>query len=86
MKQYFIEQTDTFSGEANYSWVNRYLVSANTARGAMWKVSRETGYPARLVMDSGDMRRYDVPGCAICYFVTEAEGTEADKYNRLILL
>ena len=25
---YFVEMTDTFGGEANYSWVNRFLVNA----------------------------------------------------------
>lgn len=39
MNKYFIEQTDTFGGEANYSWVRRYIVLAKTERGAMRKVA-----------------------------------------------
>lgn len=35
---YFIEMTDTFGGDANYCWVNRFIVSASTPRGAMRRV------------------------------------------------
>ena len=39
---YFIEMTDTFGGEANYCWFNRFLVSASTPRGAMRRVCART--------------------------------------------
>ena len=68
-EQFFVEMTDTFGGEANYSWVNRYLVTASSARGAMRKVSKETGYPAKLDYSTGDSWRYNVPGHCICFFV-----------------
>ena len=29
---YFVEVTDTFGGEVNYSWVRRYLVRAKSIR------------------------------------------------------
>jgi len=47
--QYFIEMTDTFSGEANYCWVNRFIVSASTPRGAMRRVTARTGDLAPIV-------------------------------------
>ena len=28
--QFFVEMTDTYGGEANYSWVNRFLVTASS--------------------------------------------------------
>lgn len=37
------EYTDTFGGEANYSWVNRCEVEANTERGIVQKVKAEFG-------------------------------------------
>lgn len=42
---YFIEMTDTFGGEANYCWVNRFIVSASSPRGAMRRVCARTGDP-----------------------------------------
>lgn len=74
MKQkFFIEMTDTYSGEANYCWVNRFLVTASTMRGAMRKVARETGTSVHKVMDCGDFQRWDAQGACICYFVNDCE-------------
>jgi hypothetical protein len=81
--QFFIEMTDTYGGEANYSWVNRFLVTASSEFGAIRKVTRRTGYPARSVGNG----RYNVPRCAICYFVewVDAETTKTmiDNYSRI---
>jgi len=41
-QSFFVEITDTFGGEANYSWVKRFIVRASTFRGAISKVSKET--------------------------------------------
>ena len=41
-KFYFVELTDTFGGEANYSWVNRYKVVASSFNGAIRKVSKDS--------------------------------------------
>ena len=71
MKNYNIELTDTFNGEANYSWVKRFTVSAKTMRGAVIKANREIGYSYRKVWDDGITRRYNsLSGCT-CYFITE---------------
>jgi hypothetical protein len=74
-KKYFVEVTDTFGGEANYAWVNRYLVHATTMRGAMWKVGRHTGYRFRMGPDVGDMTRYKARGALVCAFVMEWDET-----------
>jgi len=67
---FFIEMTDTYGGEANYSWVMRFKVKAATMRGAIVKVSREAGLQGRLKKsyDLGDIVRHNVSGAAICLF------------------
>ena len=83
MKQrYFIEMTDTFGGEANYSWIRRFIVTASIFRGAMRVVTRETGYCAHKVMDCGDFARYDARGACITFFVSGIPAA-ADGANTL---
>ena len=81
--QFLVEMTDTYGGEANYSWVNRFIVSASSELGAIGKVTRRTGYRARGV----GCGRYDVPHCAICYFVEWVDADQAktlqDNYSRI---
>ena len=83
---YFIEMTDTFGGEANYCWVNRFIVSASSERGAMRKVARETGFNVRNV----GCDRWDAVGACVCYFVEwiDAADIEARKeqYSRIEVL
>ena len=62
---YYIEITDTFGGEANYCWVNRFIVRASTARGAMRRVCTHTGDRVRDV----GCDRWDAIGACVCYFV-----------------
>jgi hypothetical protein len=84
--KFFIEMTDTYGGEANYCWVNRFIVTASSERGAIGMVSKRTGYPARSV----GAGRYNVPRCAICYFVEWIDDEQAqsyiDKYSRIEVL
>lgn len=83
---YFIEMTDTFGGEANYCWVNRFLVSASSPRGAMRRVCARTGDSARSV--GGD--RWDSTRGAVCYFVEWIDAAEVadyqDRYSRIEVL
>lgn len=83
---YYIELTDTFGGEANYSWVKRFLVSAKTPLGAIRKVTRHTGHPARKEYDTGDLIRYNVPSACMCYFSIYAEEGEKEHYKDTIQL
>lgn len=85
-QMYFVEMTDTYGGEANYSWVSRFLVQSISMRGAISKVTRETGYQARLDYNCGDMARYNATSASICYFVQEAEGNEEEIYSRIVTL
>lgn len=45
--KYYFEMTDTFSGELNYCWLHRFTITAKSLRGALQKLSRETGYHFR---------------------------------------
>lgn len=81
--QYFVVMTDTYGGEANYNWVNHFLVTASSARGAISKVTRETGYHARLKCDYGDMVKYNVLGACVCYFLQHSDGEELKKYPKI---
>lgn len=68
---FFVEITDTFGGEVNYSWVTRYKVKASSFRGAISKVSRDSGLSFRKVTDYCDETRYDSKSSCICAFVSE---------------
>jgi hypothetical protein len=71
-KLFFVEYTDTFGGEANYSWASRWIVSASTARGALRKVS-----PVYWRHVGGN--RYDSVSGATCFFVDEIDADEAAR-------
>lgn len=77
---FFVEMTDTYGGEANYCWVKRFKVHASSFRGAIAKVSRETGYNFKKESDYGDMARYNALQACICAFVSGYED-ETEKYS-----
>ena len=71
---WFVELTDTFSGEANYSWVNRIKVQAKTRAQAVRRFSRDAGFTGRVCFDHDipdelGTARYNVKGAALCFFV-----------------
>lgn len=68
---FFVEMTDTFGGDANYSWVNRFKVHASTMRGAVNKLAREVGAGWHCVGDYGDQKRYDSASSCTCFFIEE---------------
>jgi len=78
MSQYKIEFTDTYGGEANYCWVDRYIVEAESLKQAMTKAKQERYYsplPRHRTSDYGDMIRIDMldsPVCAFCEYYEEA--------------
>ena len=74
MKTFNVYITDLFAGELNYSYVTKFVVTANTERGAVCKVSKEVGLNFRkqydeiyhstskltgLVVDDSDYPSYD---------------------------
>ena len=83
---FFVEMTDTFGGEANYCWVNRFLVKAKSKLGAIRKVTTETGYYARKDYDAGDIARYNSKDACICYFIQASDGEESAQYSNIKVL
>jgi hypothetical protein len=71
---YHIEVTDTFSGEANYTWKRDYIVDAVSIHGAMLAFARSEGAGWRIDYEIGGCARYNLKGACICAFVTEVEG------------
>lgn len=68
-----IEITDTFNGEANYSWVRRYKYKAKNERGAIQKLAREYGAGWRKDWSDSETTRYNLQGACICAFITLGE-------------
>ena len=81
--RYYIEMTDTYGGEANYCWVNLFIVSASTPRGAMRRVCTRTGDRVRNV----GCDRWDSRTACICYFVEWIDDARIvelqDNYSRI---
>ena len=73
MAKFNIEITDTFGGEANYSWVRRYTYEAKSFLGAINKLAREYGSGWRKNYDCFDYARYDFNGSCICCFISYSE-------------
>ena len=61
---YYVEITDMFGGEANYSWVTRHVVRAKSERGAVNALSRRSGMQWRF-----DGLRYLSKSGATCAFI-----------------
>lgn len=77
---FFVEVTDTYGEDVNYSWVKRYKVSASSELGAIRKVSAETGLSFRKEWDDGTAVRYDAKHCAVCAFLSPYED-QAEHYS-----
>jgi len=66
---YEVEMTDTYGGEANYCWVTRENIDADSHKQAISKFKKIHGVGRhRKVMDTGDMVRVDVVGACVCIF------------------
>lgn len=77
---FFVEVTDTYGEDANYSWVKRFKVNASSELGAIRKVSAETGLNFRKEWDDGITVRYDAKHCAVCAFLSPYED-QAEHYS-----
>lgn len=68
---FFIEVTDTFGEEANYSWVTRHVIRASTMRGAVNKISRLSGMNWHKEYGDAWNARYNSKSGATCYFIRQ---------------
>jgi len=84
MDEFFIEVTDTFGGEANYSWVRRYIVKAKTKQSALAKVSHENGFKTRKIYDSIDESWHNVNGACIRVFVRYADSWDYKTGHKVL--
>lgn len=86
-RKFFVEVTDTFAGEANYTWVRRYSVSASSRRGAVIKVSRHCGYQNRVIKTAefGAESWHDISGACVRMFAHDDDDSEmAGRYLNVI--
>jgi len=66
---YIVEMTDTFGGEANYSWVRRETIEADSHKQAITIFKKFYGIGKhKKNYDLGDMVRVDVVGACVCIF------------------
>ena len=82
---YYIEVTDTYGGEANFSWVTRHIIKAKSMRGAVQRFGRMSGMSWHCVGDYGGdyvEMRYDSRSGATCYFITGIY--DADELGNLL--
>lgn len=77
---FYIEITDTFAGEANYSWVTRHIIKAKSVRGAMARLSRISGINWHCKDRYFDQCRYDSKSGATCAFI-QVYDADYHRYN-----
>ena len=80
---FFFEVTDTFAGEANYSWTRRYKVHAATLTGALRKFNKLENFHRLVKYQTGPLvSRWGVPGACIAIFGREwHEFTDCNYMN-----
>lgn len=79
MHHFFAEITDTFGGEANYSWVTRHKIKAASIRGALIRLNRDSGLGFRSV----GCDRFDSRSGATCAFITPWDDAEHGQLSRV---
>lgn len=74
---FYFEHTDLFSGECNYSWLNRLAVKANCERGAVNILSKAIGLKHRF-----DGTKYvSQSGATGFYLVDEYSLLDSEKHR-----
>ena len=81
MQDYFVEITDTFAGEANYSWATRLKVTAQDENDAIVKISNESGMTWIKQWDNGYYSRYDSESGLTCLFISEYDEDAHNHYR-----
>jgi hypothetical protein len=81
-----VEFTDTYGGEANFCWIERYLIRATDTKQAVTK-AKKARYHSPIPRHTyhygdGDSARIDIVGAAVCAFVDWIDDTEADEYRK----
>lgn len=71
---YYIEVTDVYGGEANYSWVTRHIILAKSTLGAIQWLAKNSGLNWRF-----DGIRYNSASGATCAFIEEYDKDSQDE-------
>jgi len=74
---FHIAITDTFGGEANYTWKREYRIKASSPRGAITQLAKSQGAGWRKVYGDFDTSRYDLDGACVCAFVSYVDSGES---------
>lgn len=85
---YFAEYTDTYGGEANYSWVRRAYVKANNMREAMMRARKEfglTGVRGDITGTYGDESHWVPRGCCTVLMVRWDDTPEEHRYDAPVI-
>lgn len=77
---YYVEVTDAYCGEANYSWVTRHVIRGSTMRGAIQRFSRMSDLAWHCVSDFGDQKRYDSASGLTCFFIEKFDPENHANY------
>ena len=72
---FYVEVTDLFCGELNYSYVHRFLVTAKSQLGAMQKLSRNYGLNFRMHHDYGFDSIYHITTKLTGVWITEYDNS-----------
>lgn len=81
LETYHIEVTDTYGGDANYSWRKQWLVKASSPLGAINKLAKSEGSGWRKDWDTGDTVRYNLKGACVCAFVMYLDESAISSFN-----
>lgn len=76
MAKFYTEFTDLFCGELNYSFLERYLVTAKSQLGAVQKLARYYGLNFR--------KYYDYDDKAIYHSKSQLTGFTIESYDHAI--
>ena len=74
METFYFEMTDTFGEELNYCWLHRFQIEAKSLRGAIQKLSHETGFNFRFDGNVYRAKRACIAAYQLDYVHAEWEG------------
>ena len=79
MKTFYFEVTDTFGGEANFCWIRRLAIKANSLHGALIKLSKHEGLNFKKQYDTF----YKAKNACICAFLVDYDVYNPEIYKTI---
>jgi hypothetical protein len=74
MNKYEVEFTDTHGGEANYSWIENYIIEADSMKQAITKAKQHRYYSPipkhTMSFYDSEWSRINITGACVCAFIT----------------